>query len=97
MGVEAFEALAAEARRGEARAAARAAWARERMAALEQAHKDSQAAWDRFFDAHPDWDEDDGLDYPDMPDGAAENAIHAEVWAAAMHDRWPRHLYWKDV
>lgn len=97
MGVEAFEAMAAEAARAVARGEARAAWARERMAALRQAHEDSNAAWERFFDAHPDWDEDDGIVYPDMPDSAAEDAIHAEIWAAARLDRWPRHLYWKDV
>lgn len=97
MRVAAFRALAAEAEPGEARQATRLAWFRGRMEDLKELHRDSDAAWGRFFDDHPDWDEDDGIVYPDMPDSAAEDAIHAEIWAAAKHDRWPRHLYWKDV
>lgn len=83
----------------EPRVRARFAWAEDRIAAMRAAQKALDAAWFRRLDAHPDvdWDDPDAPILPDPPEQAAFDAIHAEIMAAADHDRWPRHLHFPNV
>jgi hypothetical protein len=84
--------------RREARIAARAAWVKERIAALKAAQQRVQDAWDRIFDALPDDVDEDALEtIPDPPEQAEVDAIHAELDAVRHHDRWPKSLHWGDV
>lgn len=89
---------AGEQARHEARIAARIAWARERIAALQAAYKRLEQAWNRIFDALPDDFDDDALEaIPEPPEQAEVDAIHAELDAVREQDRWPRKLHWGDV
>ena len=85
--------------RRDGRVAARLAWVKERIAALEAAQQRADEAWFRIVDALPD-DFDDDDDEPEAippPEQADVDAIHAELEAVRDHDRWPRELHWGDV
>ena len=89
---------AGEQARHEARIAARAAWVKQRIAALKAAYKRLEQAWNRIFDALPDdLDEDELEALPDPPEQAEVDAIHAELDAVREYDCWPRELYWSHV
>lgn len=86
---------AGEQARHDSRLAARVAWVKERIAALQAAHKRLDAAWDRIFDEHGDDLDDEALEaLPDPPEQAEADAIWAEIEAVTEHDRWPRELHW---
>ncbi|MGE0290578.1 MAG: hypothetical protein AB7I42_29870 [Bradyrhizobium sp.] len=92
--------MAGEQARHESRRAARAAWLKERIAALKAAQRRVFDAWDRIFDALPDnidEEELEAMDIPDPPEQAELAAIHAEVDAVRDHDKWPRKLHWGDI
>jgi hypothetical protein len=88
----------------EARCAARVAWVKQTIAALNAADKAVDEAWDRLLDAMPegaegaDGDEGDGeRDPPPLPEEQARDAILAVLKGAADRDRWPRELYWGGI
>ena len=84
--------------RREARVAARLAWVKERIAALEAAQQRADEAWFRIVDALPDDLDDDEFEaIPPPPEQADLDAIHAELEAVRNHDRWPKKLHWGDV
>jgi hypothetical protein len=93
LGLSPDEAVA-ETRRAEARAGARAAWAKARIEALRDAQKRCDAAWMKLVAEHPGDDDDD---MPPPPEQAEVDRILAELDAVRHHDRWPRHLHWGDV
>ena len=78
------------------RQAARVAWIKATVAALRDAHRRVEEAWDRIFAALPDDIDDDELEamnLPDPPEQAEVDALHAQIDAVIKHDRWPAHLY----
>ena len=84
--------------RRDGRVAARLAWVKERIAALEAAQQRADEAWFRIVDALPDDLDDDELEAtPSPPEQADLDAILAELEAVRDHDRWPRELHWGDV
>ena len=86
--------------RRDARVAARAAWALERIAALKAMQQRVDEAWARLFEARPDLladDDDEREAIPDPPEQAELDAILAEIDAVRDHDRWPKQLCWGDV
>jgi hypothetical protein len=74
---------------------ARAACARHLVAALQQAHARADKARDRFYEAHPEYldDDHDGA-LADLPEEQVVEAILAQIAAIRDHDRWPAALYW---
>ncbi|HEX8523055.1 MAG TPA: hypothetical protein VF669_12430 [Tepidisphaeraceae bacterium] len=87
-----------EQERAQARIAARIAWVHEAMDALLAAHKKVNDAWDRIFEALPEDMDDEEVDQiPPPPEQAELDAILAEIEAVRDHDRWPRHLHWKNL
>ena len=87
-----------EQERAAARIAARVAWVHETMDALIAAHKKVDDAWSRIFDALPEDMDDDEVDQiPPPPEQAELDAILGEIEAVRDHDKWPRHLHWKEV
>ena len=81
---------AAETRRAEARLAVRAAWVRSQIAALREAYRMLDAAWEQLLSADPE------AEGP-PPEQAEVDRILAEIEAVMEQDRWPRHLHWGDV
>ncbi|HYG30609.1 MAG TPA: hypothetical protein VD887_10380 [Allosphingosinicella sp.] len=90
------EEAAAEARRTEIRARARADYVRGLIDRLKAANEALEAAWMRWLDENPDWEEHDEP-APDPPEQAAVDAIFEEIDAIIAHDRWPQHLHFRDV
>ena len=84
-----------ERERAAARRAARAAWAREIVAAWKAAQEAADEAWMRLVEGLPeDIDDEEADALPPPPEQAALNAIQAQIDAVRHHDRWPRELYW---
>lgn len=88
---------AAEDRKARERRLARNAWARRRLADMKRAQKALNAAWTKLVEPYRDWDDEDLPEIPEPPEEAVFQAIWEEVTQAAWHDRWPAHLYWRDV
>jgi hypothetical protein len=74
-------------------------WARERFNAFLEMQDKAGEAYVRQIEAHPDvdWEAEDAPVLPEPPEEAVAQAIYAEVMAAVNHDRWPRHLHFRDV
>lgn len=87
----------AEDRKARARQLARTAWGLNRHDDMKRAQKALDAAWMKLVEPYDGWDEEDIPELPEPPEEAAFQLIWEEVTQAANHDRWPRHLYWKDV
>ena len=79
------------------RVKARCAWVKETVAALREAHRRVDEAWDRMLDALPDDISDEELEalhLPDPPEQAQVDAIRAQLDAVIERDEWPKHLHW---
>ena len=98
LGMAPAEAEAAAARKLEL-ARLRLEWGRERLDAFVEMQERAGEVYDRQIDEHPDvdWESEDAPDLPEPPEQAVAQAIYAELMAAILEDRWPRHLHSRDV
>jgi hypothetical protein len=99
LGISEAEARAEAGRKVE-RVRLRIAWADERFNAFLDMQERAGEAYLRQIDEHPeveDWEAEDAPDLPEPPEEAIAQAIYAEAMAAIERGVWPRHLHFHAV